>query len=77
MPVFPARLEENPPRDGFFEHEEYLKVRAQAPTSYQDVLAFVYAGGSNDDTGRERAIGCGLRAASPGRLAHSGSRRCV
>ena len=38
MPLFPNRLEENPPRDGFFEHDEYLKVRAQAPASYQDVL---------------------------------------
>src|SRR5262245_36018482 len=31
MPLFPKRLEENPPREGFFEHDEYLKVRAQAP----------------------------------------------
>ena len=23
MPLFPGRLEENPPRDGFFEHAEY------------------------------------------------------
>src|SRR5712691_3793703 len=28
MPVFPNRLEENPPRQGFFEHAEYLQVRA-------------------------------------------------
>jgi integrase len=45
MPVFPNRLEENPPRDGFFEHEEYLKVRAHAPASYQDVLDFAYYSG--------------------------------
>src|SRR5216684_1119406 len=45
MPLFPSRLEENPPRDGFFEHEEYLKVRAQAPASYQDVLDFAYYSG--------------------------------
>jgi integrase len=45
MPLFPNRLEENPPRDGFFEHEEYLKVRAQAPASYQDVLDFAYYSG--------------------------------
>src|ERR1019366_2223941 len=25
MPLFPNRLEENPPREGFFEHDEYLK----------------------------------------------------
>jgi integrase len=45
MPLFPKRLEENPPRDGFFEHEEYLKVRAHAPASYQDVLDFAYYSG--------------------------------
>jgi len=38
MPLFPNRLEENPPREGFFEHDEYLKVRTRAPASYQDVL---------------------------------------
>lgn len=45
MPLFPKRLEENPPRDGFFEHDEYLKVRAQAPAPYQDVLDFAYYSG--------------------------------
>ena len=45
MPLFPKRLEENPPRDGFFEHAEYLKVRAQLPTSFQDVLDFAYYSG--------------------------------
>src|SRR5206468_9741341 len=45
MPLFPSRLEETPPRDGFFEHDEYLKVRAQAPASYQDVLDFAYYSG--------------------------------
>ena len=45
MPLFPKRLEENPPRDGFFEHDEYLKVRAQLPRSYQDVLDFAYYSG--------------------------------
>jgi len=45
MPLFPNRLEENPPRDGFFEHDEFLKVRAQAPPSYQDVLDFAYYSG--------------------------------
>jgi integrase len=45
MPLFPNRLEENPPRQGFFEHDEYLKVRAQAPPSYQDVLDFAYFSG--------------------------------
>src|SRR5262249_51544912 len=45
MPLFPQRLEENPPREGFFEHDEYLKVRAQTPASYQDVLDFAYYSG--------------------------------
>jgi integrase len=45
MPLFPKRLEENPPREGFFEHDEYLSVRAQLPPSYQDVLAFAYYSG--------------------------------
>jgi integrase len=45
MPVFPNRLEENPPREGFFEHQEYLKVRAELPPSYQDVLDFAYYSG--------------------------------
>ena len=45
MPLFPNRLEENPPRDGFFEHDEYLRVRAHAPASYQHVLDFAYYSG--------------------------------
>jgi integrase len=45
MPLFPKRLEENPPRDGFFEHDEYLKVRAKLPQSFQDVLDFAYYSG--------------------------------
>ena len=42
IPVSPTRLRENPPRPGFFEHEEYLKVRAQLTSPYQDVLDFAY-----------------------------------
>jgi len=45
MPLFPKRLEENPPREGFFEHAEYLKVRAELPRAYQDVLDFAYYSG--------------------------------
>lgn len=45
MPLFPKRLEENPPRDGFFEHDEYMKVRTHLPRSYQDVLDFAYYSG--------------------------------
>lgn len=43
--LFPNRLEENPPRDGFFEHDEYQKVRAHLPASYQDVLDCAYYSG--------------------------------
>jgi integrase len=45
MPRFPERLEENPPRQGFFEHTDYLKVRTNLPPSYQDVLDFAYYSG--------------------------------
>jgi integrase len=45
MPLLPNRLEENPPREGFFDHDEYLKVCAHAPASYQDVLDFAYSSG--------------------------------
>ena len=38
-------MEENPPRQGFFEHGEYLKVRKNLPASYQDVLDFAYYSG--------------------------------
>ena len=31
VPGFPDRLRENPPRQGFFEHPEYLAVRAHMP----------------------------------------------
>jgi integrase len=45
MPRFPQRLQENPPRQGFFEHREYLKIRAHLPRSYQDILDFAYYSG--------------------------------
>jgi integrase len=45
MPVFPQRLEENPPRQGFFEHAEYLRVRGHLPSAYQDILDFAYYSG--------------------------------
>jgi len=45
MPRFPQRLQENPPRQGFFEHPDYLKVRSHLPRSYQDVLDFAYYSG--------------------------------
>jgi len=40
VPLFPTRLQENPPRQGFFEHDEFLKVRAHLPKAYADVLEF-------------------------------------
>jgi integrase len=45
MPVFPARLLENGPRQGFFEHREYLAVRTHLPRPYQDFLDFAYYSG--------------------------------
>ena len=45
MPTFPERLTENPPRQGFFEHEEYLRVRQYLPAPYQDILDFAYYSG--------------------------------
>ena len=34
VPGFPDRLRENPPRQGFFEHPEYLAVRAYLPAPW-------------------------------------------
>jgi integrase len=46
VPPFPDRLEESAPRQGFFEHAEYLAVREHlAPAVYQDVLDFAYYSG--------------------------------
>ena len=46
VPPFPDRLEESAPRQGFFEHAEYLAVRDQlTPAVYQDVLDFAYYSG--------------------------------
>ncbi len=41
-PAFPARLEENPPREGFFEHAEYLAIREHLSPDYRDMLNFAY-----------------------------------
>ena len=38
----PDRLRENPPRQGFFEHPEYLAVRAHLPAPWQDILDLAY-----------------------------------
>jgi integrase len=53
MPLFPKRLQENPPRQGFFEHAEFLKVRQHLPAAFQDVLDFAYYSGwrRNEITG--------------------------
>ena len=45
VPGFPDRLRENPPRQGFFEHPEYLAVRAHLPAPWQDVLDLAYYSG--------------------------------
>jgi integrase len=44
-PLFPGRLRESAPRQGFFEHSEYLAVRRHLPPPYQDVLDFAYYSG--------------------------------
>jgi integrase len=44
-PVLPGRLRESPPRQGIFEHAEYLAVRRHLPASFQDVLDFAYYSG--------------------------------
>ena len=45
MPGFPDRLRENPSRQGFFEHPEYLAVRAHLPAPWQDILDLAYYSG--------------------------------
>lgn len=45
VPLFPESLPERPPRQGFFEHHEYLAVRQHLPAPYQDVLDFAYYSG--------------------------------
>ena len=47
VPGFPDRLRENPPRQGFFEHPEYLAVRAHLPAPWQDILDVAYYSGSS------------------------------
>ena len=44
-PGFPDRLRENPPRQGFFEHPEYLAVRVHLPAPWQDILDLAYYSG--------------------------------
>ena len=45
VPGFPDRLRENPPRQGFFEHPEYLAVRTHLPAPWQDILDLAYYSG--------------------------------
>ena len=45
VPGFPDRLRENPPRQGFFEHPEYLAVRVHLPAPWQDILDVAYYSG--------------------------------
>ena len=45
VPGFPDRLRENSPRQGFFEHPEYLAVRAHLPAPWQDILDLAYYSG--------------------------------
>ena len=41
-PVFPERLEERGPRQGFFEHADYLAVRRHLPPAYQGADPLVF-----------------------------------
>jgi integrase len=41
LPIFP-RLEEPPPRKGFFEHEEFLALRDELPEHLRPPLTFAY-----------------------------------
>jgi integrase len=43
--MFPGRLRESAPRQGFFEHGDYLAVRTHLPPPFQDVLDFAYYSG--------------------------------
>ena len=45
VPGFPDRLRESIPRQGFFEHTEYLAVRAHLPAPWQDVIDVAYYSG--------------------------------
>ncbi len=41
-PKFPSRLKEATPRQGFFEHGDYLAIRSELQAWAQDVLDFAY-----------------------------------
>lgn len=51
VPVFPDQLEENAPRQGFYERAEVLAIREHLDADYQDVMDALYATGQ-----RKRAI---------------------
>jgi len=44
-PIFPGRLRESAPRQGFFEHADYIAVRRHLPVPFRDVLDFAYYSG--------------------------------
>ena len=71
-PVFPDRLPESAPRQGFFERHEYLAVRSHLVTDYADVLDFAYYSGWRrreilDLTWAEVDLGAGVIRLSPDR----------
>lgn len=45
IPEFPDRLEENPPRQGFLEHGNYLAIRNHLPDDHRDVFDCTYWSG--------------------------------
>ena len=69
VPGFPDRLRENPPRQGFFEHPEYLAVRAHLPAPWQDILDLAYYSGWRK---QEILVSPGMRLTRP--AVSSGSR---
>ena len=41
VPIFPT-IKESPPRSGFFEHDEFLAMRAELPEHLKPVITFAY-----------------------------------
>ena len=73
VPGFPDRLREHPPRQGFFEHPEYLAVRAHLPAPWQDILdcglllRLAQAGDPRSSPGTRSTMAGGVIRLSPAR----------
>ena len=73
VPGFPDRLRENPPRQGFFEHPEYLAVRAHLPAPWQDILDLAYYSGWR----KQEILGLTWEEIDEGRRRHSALARAA